>query len=142
MKKVNLTNSEYLQLDIELNGFVNPSTREVSQKGLLQETISIKTRFWASRVNAKIEGIKKSIETAREDLIKKYGEESEGSVSIPSMIKDGDKDIPNPKLQQFVDELNSVLASQEEIEIPELSIDELGDFTTDVNLNIIFKLVD
>jgi ribosomal protein S19E (S16A) len=142
MKKVNLTNAQYLQLDIELNGLVNQSTAEVVSKGLLQETIPVKVRFWASRVNSKIEGIKKAVETTREELIKKYGEENDGVVSIPQTIKEGKKDIANPKLREFLDELNSVLNSEEEIEIPELSIDDLSELNTDINLNIFFKLFD
>lgn len=143
MKKVNLTNEEYLRLDVEINGLADTRTGEIAQKGLLQETIPVKVRFWASRVNSKIEGIKKAVESTREDLIKKYGEaDKDGNTRIHPIIKEKGKDVPNPNIEQFMKEMGDVLKSEEEIEIPELSIEDLGDFSTDVNLTIIFKLID
>jgi len=63
-------------------------------------------------------------------------------VTLTNTIKDGKKDIANQKLREFLDELNSVLKAEEEIEIPELSIDDLSELNTNINLNIFFKLFD
>lgn len=140
MKKVSLKNIEVLNLDGELNGFITQNGEQVS--GLLNEEIPVKVRFWASRVNSKIDDIKKSFNEAREELIKKYGEETDGVVSVPKTIKEGKKEIINPNFVKFQEEFIPLNLMEEEFEVPELSIDELGNFNTKINLNVLFKLID
>lgn len=140
MKKVSLKNGEFQTLDQELNGYYDQKGNKI--EGLLSEEISVKVRFWASRVNSKIEEIKKAIDSSREDLIKKYGEEKDGRIAVPETTMKGKQKVFTEEYIKFVNDYTSVLEMEEEIEIPELSIEDIGNLNTKVKLNIFFKLID
>ena len=46
MAHIKLTLQEIYKLDSELNGYVNPSTGEILSLGLLNETLSLPTKYW------------------------------------------------------------------------------------------------
>jgi hypothetical protein len=71
MKKQKLKLHEILNLDIELNGFVDPKTREVKVEGLLNQVLSHNAKF-NLKISAKnVSAEKESIDEIQQDLIKK-----------------------------------------------------------------------
>lgn len=141
MKKVTLSNAEISALNVELNGFVNPNNPSQSLKGLTEETLSVKVRFWISRVNSKITEIMTSFEESRQELVKKYGTEKDGFMRVEPIIEVKGKKEVNPKHIEFLKEFRALEDMKEDIEVGELTIEDLGDLKTDVNLNILFKLL-
>lgn len=146
MKSCSLSNAEVLQLDEELNGKINPQTGEKITNGLLSEPLPIRTRYWLDRIKSQLDTRKASIEKLKGDLIKTIGEEKDGNYSIPQTIEEGKGDkkktIINPKFVEFITEYSKVLEEKEDINSPELTIEDLGDLKTELNLTVFFKLIE
>ena len=119
MEKISLKLFEFYNLDAELNGLTNQQTGEKIASGLIQEKLSLVTKYWLTDLGKKVAAEKAAVEELKNDLIKKYGKEDDkGGVSIPmvieeldsegQVIKDLDKDgnwftkkIINPDYQSF-----------------------------------------
>lgn len=145
MKNYSLSNAEVIQLDEELNGKINPQTGEKIASGLLSESLPIRTRYWLDRVKNQLEARKTSIEKLKTELIKKLGEEKDGNFSIQQTTEEGKgekkKTIINPNFVEFITEYSKVLEEKEDIACPELTIEDLGDLKTELNLTVFFKLI-
>jgi hypothetical protein len=135
-KKVKLTLSDILGLDIELSGFVNQESGEQMIKGLLAQDLSLVTKFKLSELRDTIAPHKKNIEDLKNEIIKSKGEEKDGAVSIPIM-KD---DKFNPVFLEFQQEYNTLLAEEKEIEVPNLKIEDFN-ISTIENYYVFFKLL-
>lgn len=145
MKKLSLSNAEVLQLDQELNGFFDQVARK-QVNGLLSEPLPIKTKYWLERINSQITARKASIEKLRNEIVEKLGEEIDGVKQIPLTIEEGKgkdkKIVQNPKIKEFTEEFGKVLDEVEDLDIPTLTIDDLGTASTEVRLNVFMKLVE
>lgn len=145
MKKLSLSNAEVLQLDQELNGFFDQVARK-QINGLLSEPLPIKTKYWLERINSQITARKASIEKLRNEIVEKLGEEIDGVKQIPLTIEEGKgkdkKIVQNPKIKEFTEEFGKVLDEVEDLDIPTLTIDDLGTASTEVRLNVFMKLVE
>ena len=93
---------------------------------------------------------RKKIETLRDELIVKYGEESEkGGVMVKMFIGDEYNDegdvinkIVNPKYIEFDNEYGVLLNQEKEIEYPEITKDDLKDAgKTNDQYVVLFKLI-
>jgi hypothetical protein len=73
-------------------------------------------------------------------LIKKYGEEKDGQISVPVSVKKDDKDILNPNFVSFQSEFEALLNEEREIEYKQLSIDDLGSIETEEVYNTLLSL--
>ena len=146
MKKTTLKLVEFYALDVELNGFVNPQTKEILSKGLLQEKLPLKTKFWLSDISKKVADVKTTTEKLREELIKKYGDVNEhGGFSIPPMKSNPDNPselIVNPNYGLFQKEFDVLLNEEKEIEYKPFSINEFDSFETDANYPVFFKFIE
>jgi N-methylhydantoinase B/oxoprolinase/acetone carboxylase alpha subunit len=91
MEKITLKLHEFYALESELNGVTNQQTGEVVSKGLLSEKIKLVTKYWLTDLNKKVAAEKESVEKLKEELIKKYGKEEEGAISIPMAIDQVDE---------------------------------------------------
>ena len=141
MEKITLSLNDALALEAELNGIVNQQTQEVLFKGLLSEKMSLKTKYWLTKLSDKLTSEKKTIDTLREELIKKHGTEGEnGTISIVA-FDDEDRTKPTKEYISFVSEVNSLLAEEKEFEYNPLSLEELGDISSEGRYNLIFKLI-
>jgi len=106
MEKITLKLHEFYALDFELNGLVNPETRAKVSKGLLNEKLSLITKYWLSGLSKTVAAEKAAIEELKNELIKKYGTElPDGNVNIPIMISEKDeegntKNVLNPKYEE------------------------------------------
>jgi hypothetical protein len=149
MEKVTLKLQEYYQLNSELNGFVNQQTGETVSPGLLTERVKLTTKYWLADLAKKIAAEKESIDKLREELIKKYGVEENGGVSIPiyinEVIDDETKEVisrdVNPNFISFQNDFNLLLQEERELEYHPFKLEEFENVETDGVYVTFFKLV-
>lgn len=147
MEKITLKLHEFYALDYELNGLVNQQTKTKLSKGLLNEKLSLVTKYWLSSLAKTVAVEKAAIEELKNELIKKYGTElPDGNVNIPIMITETDeegnnKEVINPKYEEFDKEFGTLLQTEKEIEYKPISLKELSELKTDEYYPVIFKLV-
>lgn len=134
METKTITIGTVLDLDVQLNGFAND---KVSIKGILNEKINIKTKYWLGRLSEQITKEKQSFEKLRDELIKKHGEVSEnGNIEIKTMIDDK----PNPKIFEFQKEIEDLIKEEIEIKFPELELESF-DFESENNYSYLLKYI-
>jgi hypothetical protein len=150
MEKVTLKLQEFYQLNSELNGFVNQQTGETVSPGLLTERVKLTTKYWLADLAKKIIAEKESIDKLREELVKKYGVEENGSVSIPiyinEVIDDETKEVVsreiNPNFVSFQNDFNSLLQEERELEYHPFKLEEFENVETDGVYVTFFKLIE
>lgn len=137
MNKKSLKLIQFYNLEAELNGVTNPQTGEKLTNGILSEKLQLKTKYWLSDLYKKAKEQTDICSAFRDELIKKYGEEVDGAISISPSIEEDGKKVVNPKFVSFQEEFNALLNEEREIEYKELNIDELGNIeTTEVYENL------
>lgn len=159
MEKITLKLFEFYNLDAELNGMTNQQTGEKLASGLLQEKLSLVTKYWLTDLAKKVAAEKAAVEELKNDLIKKYGKEDErGGISIPMVIDELDADGNpvkdtdtegnevtrkklNPDFQQFEKEFNDLLQTEKEIEYKTIKIEDFEKVETSENYVTFFKLI-
>ena len=147
MEKITLALNEILQLESEINGYVNPESGDVIYKGFLKANLPIILKYELVELSETLTKERKKIETLRDELIKKYGEEEQNGVSIRMINETKDEEgaitkVINPRYVEFTNEYSELLTQEKEIEFPEInkeSLKKAGD-TTD-NYKVLFKLV-
>ena len=89
MEKIKLKIYEIYNLADELNGSVNQRTGEVISKGLLNEKLSIATKYYLDKLLDSIKVEINTIEKLKEELIKKVGQKDEnGGYFVPMRINE------------------------------------------------------
>jgi hypothetical protein len=149
MEKISLKLADFYQLDTELNGIANQKTGGKIVDGLLSEKLKLTTKYWLTELSKKVSTEKSAIESLKEDLIKKYGEENEdGSVGIPmylDIVKDEEDNImsakSNPKFIEFQNDFNALLEETKELEYKPISLNELENIESNNNYPVFFQLV-
>jgi len=149
MEKVTLKLQEFYSLEGELNGLINNQTGETVAKGLLGEKIRLTTKYWLHDLLKKVSTEKESVEKLREELIKKYGVEKDGAVSIPvyinEVIDDDTKEIIsreiNPSFVLFQNDFNSLLQEERELEYHPFKLAEFENVETNGVYVTFFKLI-
>ena len=120
MKKLSLTIAELLQLQAELVGNQNV-------KGLLALKLNMLSKYRLSLLYKVVSEELSVYQKINEELIKKYGEEKDGSFIIMNFVEDsktGEKTL-NPNIEKYAEEINPILQEERELETPEIKI---GDF--------------
>ena len=147
MEKISLKLHEFLTLESELFGVKNQQTGEVTSKGLLNEKLSLVSKFWLNELGKKVASEKESVEKLREELIKKLGTEEEGQVLIKMYdeVKDEEGNTVSRSLTsnfiEFNQEYEKLLSEEKELEYRSFDLSELANVETEGNLNVFFKLV-
>jgi hypothetical protein len=159
MEKISLKLFEFYNLDAELNGLTNQQTGEKIASGLIQEKLSLVTKYWLTELGKKVAAEKAAVEELKNDLIKKYGKEDDkGGISIPMVIeeldsegqpmKDVDKDgnwftkkVINPDFQLFEKEFNDLLQTEKELEYKAFTLEDFEKVETSENYGTFFKLI-
>ena len=159
MEKISLKLFEFYNLDAELNGLTNQQTGEKIASGLIQEKLSLVTKYWLTELGKKVAAEKASVEELKNDLIKKYGKEDDkGGISIPMVIeeldsegepkKDVDKDgnwftkkVINPDYQSFEKEFNDLLQTEKDLEYKAFTLEDFEKVETSENYGTFFKLI-
>ena len=159
MEKISLKLFEFYNLDAELNGLTNQQTGEKIASGLIQEKLSLVTKYWLTELGKKVAAEKASVEELKNDLIKKYGKEDDkGGISIPMVIeeldsdgqpiKDIDKDgnwftkkVINPDYQSFEKEFNDLLQTEKDLDYKAFTLEDFEKVETSENYGTFFKLI-
>lgn len=138
MQTTKLTLTEIYGLEAELYGLTNPQSGEVLSKGLLSQNLTLKNRYWLSRLGESIQAEKKAIDTLRDSLIKELGSEDEkGNFSLSPMIDEK----PNPNFIKFQEELSSLLKEEKEISHSVFSLEQFGSLETTEHCPVFIKLL-
>ena len=137
MQTTKLTLNEIYGLESELFGLTNPQSGEVIIKGLLSQSLTLKNRYWLSRLGESIQAEKKAVDTLRDSLIKELGTEENGNFSLNPMIDEK----PNPNFIKFQEELSSLLKEEKEISHSVFSLDQFENLETTEHYPVFFKLL-
>lgn len=149
MEKITLKLGEHLQLESEINGLIDQQTREIIYEGFSRQNLSIILKYELAEFGERLLAERRRIETLRDELIKKYGEEDEvGRLSVKMKITNLDEEgniiseTINPKYVEFDQEYGTLLNQDKELEYPEITKDDLKDAgkTKDKYITL-FKLI-
>jgi hypothetical protein len=150
MEKITLKLGEILQLESEINGFVDPQSGVQLYEGFTKQNLSIILKYELSDLSKELKTERTKIEGLRDELIKKYGEDDGSGGTIVKMyineIKDeNDKVIGgdiNPQYMLFDQDYGKLLNQDKEIEVPEITKEDLKDAGKSKDqYNILFKVV-
>jgi hypothetical protein len=88
METIKIKLGQIFELDAEINGIssTNESGEQVIlMKGFINESLSLTTKYWLLELNKEVNKVKSSLESLRDELIKKYGTEDPetGKIIIP-----------------------------------------------------------
>jgi len=147
MKKQLFKLSELLQLETELLGATNLETNEVLFYGLMNQELSMGVKYWLNELVEVLQKEKKTIDTFKEELFKKYGEaDDKGMLGISYYIASDEVDadgnpvmIKNPKALAFQSEYDELLSQEKTIRVHTFSLDELKTITTKETYPLVMK---
>jgi hypothetical protein len=134
---MNLKLHEVLSLYYELNGVTKQGQEtEVLTQGMLKQKMSLKTKVYLQRLNKIVSEEVKLYEEAKQELWKKWGDEKDGIIEIPS-----------EKVADFNKELQDLLTAEKEINVSELwgadlKLEHLESIETDEFYPALFTLID
>ena len=134
---MNLKLHEVLSLYYELNGVTKQGQEtEVLTQGMLKQKMSLKTKVYLQRLNKLVSEEVKLYEEAKQELWKKWGDEKDGMIEIPS-----------EKIADFNKELQDLLTAEKEINVSELwgadlKLEQLESIETDEFYPALFTLID
>jgi hypothetical protein len=149
MDKITLKLGDVLQLESEINGYVDPQSGEQIYEGFSKQNLSIILKYELSDFSTTLKSERSKVEALRDDLIKKHGEEdANGSIMVKmrNEVKDEEGNVTgtviNPKYLEFDKEYGTLLNQEIEIEYPEITKEDLKDAgkTKDKYL-VLFKLI-
>jgi len=133
MKKSTLTISDFLALEEELTK---------GEHCLLAQKLAMTTKYY---LNSLLNNIK--LETTpcndiKNELVKKYGEEKDGNITINIKIKNEQgEEIINPNMLKFQDEFSPVLLIEKELEHKDFNIEEFKDVSSEGFYPVFYKLI-
>lgn len=149
MDKITLKLGDVLQLESEINGYVEPQTGEQVYEGFSKQNLSIILKYELSDFSTNLKSERSKVEALRDDLIKKYGEEDgKGGIMVKmyNEVKDEEGNVTgkviNPKYLEFDNEYGLLLNQEIEIEYPEITKEDLKDAgKTKDKYQVLFKLI-
>jgi hypothetical protein len=148
MEKLTLKLGDVLQLGHEINGLTNPENGEKIYEGFLNQNLSIILKYELTDLGEFLIKERKKIEGLRDELIKKYGSEINGSMAVKMYIDTKDNDgnviqtVINPQYVEFDKEYGTLLNQEIEIEHPEITREDLKEAgKTKDQYRVLFKLI-
>ena len=137
MQTTKLTLQEIYGLESELFGLTNQSG-EALMKGILSQNLSLKSRYWLSRLGETVQAEKKAVDTLRDQLIKELGEaDKEGNFSLQPMLNEK----VNPNFVKFQEELTSLLKEEKEISHSVFTLEQFESLETSEHYPVFMKLL-
>lgn len=137
MQTTKITLQEIYGLESELFGLTNQSG-EVLMKGILSQNLSLKNRYWLSRLGESIQAEKKAVDTLRDQLIKELGEVDEnGNYSLQPMV---DEKV-NPNFVKFQEELSALLKEEKEITHAVFTLEQFESLETSEHYPVFMKFL-
>jgi hypothetical protein len=149
MEKITLKLGDVLQLESEINGYIDPQSGEQIYEGFSKQNLSIILKYELSDFSTTLKSERSKVDALRDDLIKKYGEEDANGgilVKMYNEVKDDEGNVTgkviNPQYLEFDKEYGTLLNQEIEIEYPEITKEDLKDAgkTKDKYL-VLFKLI-
>lgn len=149
MDKITLKLGDVLQLESEINGYVDPQSGDQIYEGFAKQNLSIILKYELSDFSTTLKTERTKVEALRDELIKKYGEDDgKGGlwVKTHNEVKDDEGNIIgkviNPKYVEFDKEYGTLLNQEIEIEYPEITKEDLKDAgKTKDKYMVLFKLI-
>jgi hypothetical protein len=141
MAQITLKLHEILTLEAELNGFVNPQTGEKVLEGFLKERLNLATKYRLTKLSEELKKEKAILDGLRDELIKEYGTEKDGQISIDT-FEDEEKTKVNPKFIEFQSKYAELLDEDKSVDYTPLSISDLDKIESNENYSILFKLIE
>ena len=136
MTKQTFKLAEVLQLHQELAG-------NEQVQGLLGLPMTMLAKFRLGKLVGELAKEVEAYQKVNEELIKKYGEEKDGSFMIFNYIEDEKtkEKVLNPNLEKYAEEINPVLQEEKELEIPEIKIRDFQDIKVEGYYPVFFSKV-
>jgi hypothetical protein len=149
MEKITLKLGDVLQLESEINGYIEPQSGEQIYEGFTKQNLSIILKYELSDFSATLKSERTKVDALRDELIKKHGEDDgKGGlwVKMHNEVKDEEGNIIgkiiNPKYVEFDKEYGTLLNQEIEIEYPEITKEDLKDAgKTKDKYQVLFKLI-
>lgn len=149
MDKITLKLGDVLQLESEINGYVDPQSGEQIYEGFSKQNLSIILKYELSDFSTTLKNERSKVELLRDELIKKYGEEDGNGgimVKMRNEVKDEEGNVTgtiiNPNYLEFDKEYGVLLNQEIEIEYPEITKEDLKDAgKTKDKYQVLFKLI-
>ncbi len=149
MEKIKLKLGDLLQLESELNGYVDPQTGTQIYEGFTKQNLSIILKYELTELVQTLTNEKKIVGGLRDELVKKYGEDDgNGGMRVNTYIEQKDKEgnvvsaIINPQYVEFDKEYGSLLNQEKEIDYPEITKDDLKEAGKSKDkYMVLFKLI-
>ena len=136
MTKQTFKLAEVLQLHQELVG-------NEQIQGLLGLPMTMLAKFRLGKLVGELAKEVEAYQKVNEELIKKYGEEKDGSFMIFNYVEDEKtkEKVLNPNLEKYSQEINPILQEEKELEIPEIKIRNLQNTKVTRNYPVIYTKV-
>ena len=150
MEKITLKLGDILQLESEINGYVDPQSGVQIFEGFTKQNLSIILKYELTELANTLKGERTKVESLRDELIKKHGEDDgKGGIMVKMYINEikdeNDKVIGgeyNPKYIEFDTEYGTLLDQEKEIEYPEITKDDLKEAGKSKDkYQVLFKLI-
>jgi hypothetical protein len=143
MHTIQLTLSEILLLKNEIYGSINPSTGDVLQKGLVNQNIPIKIKYWLNVLGEKVKYEDKIIKQLYDELGYKYGElDKSGNLILNPTIKQEDESFKvNPNFLEFQNEYSNLLQTLKELEFTPFLLSDIEQLIFEENYPIFNKFI-
>jgi nuclear transport factor 2 (NTF2) superfamily protein len=149
MEKITLRLGDILQLESEINGFVNPETGKQVYEGFIKQNLSIMLKYELTELSEFLTKERKKVETLRDELIKKYGtEDGNGGILVKMFddTKDDEGNIISSKYNEnylkFDEEYSVLLNTEKEFEYPDITKEDLKEAgKSNDNYKVLFKLI-
>jgi hypothetical protein len=135
-------------LESEINGFVNQDGKTIYQ-GFIKQNLSILLKYELTELSEVLAKEKKVVESLRDDLIKKYGEEDgKGGIMVKMFNEKFNEDgeiinrTVNENYIKFDDEYGVLLNNEKEIEYPEITKEDLKEAgKSNDDYKVLFRLI-
>lgn len=149
MEKITLKLGDVLQLESEINGYVNPQDGTEVYKGFTKQNLSIILKYELKELGETLKAERTKVESLRDELILKYGEQDEKGGTMVKMYNETKDDegnllsrVINPQYVEFDKEYGTLLDQEKEIEYPEITKEDLKEAgKSSDNYIVLFKLV-
>jgi len=106
---------------------------------LLNEKISLSTKYWLLDLNKQVLEIKTTIDSLRDTLIKTYGvTNNDGNTILPYYL-DTENQIINPKFDQFQQEYQALLREEKELQYKPIPFSVLEKIETEESYTFILQ---
>ena len=133
MKKSTLTISDFLALEEELTK---------GEHCLLAQKLAMTTKYYLNSMLNNVKTETTPCNDVKNELVKKWGEEVDGSIFISLRIKNEDgEEILNPNMLKFQEEFLPVLNIEKELEHKDFKIEEFKDVSSEGYYPVFYKLL-